>query len=269
MLITMWNAVNRRLLATAAVALPIVLTYGVAAAEIKVLSAVAMKPALDDLAPKFERATGHRLTISYEVAGELRKRIESGEFGDVTILPRPWFEPLLTQGKIAAHSQTIIARSTVGVSVRVGTPKPDISSVAAVRQSLLAAGSVVYADPARGASSGVHFVAVLEKLGIVDEMRPKTILIPGAGAAEVVARGEAQLAVSQTQDLIRVAGADYVGPLPPELQNTTDMVYSAGVLTSANDPDAAKALIKFLSGPEAVRVIKEKGMEPALGKAAL
>jgi molybdate transport system substrate-binding protein len=150
---------------------------------------------LDDLAPQFERVTGHRLTISYEVAGELRKRIESGEFGDVTILPRPWFEPLLAQGKIAAQSQMIIARSTVGVSVRVGTPKPDISSVAAVRQSLLAARSVVYADPARGASSGVHFVAVLEKLGIVDEMRPKTILIPGAGAAEVVARGEAQLAV--------------------------------------------------------------------------
>ena len=200
--------------------------------------------------------------MSYEVAGELRKRIESGELGDVTILPRPWFEPVLTQGKIDAKSQMIIARSTIGVSVRVGTPRPDIISVAAVRQSLLAAASVVYADPARGASSGVHFVAVLQKLGILDEMTPKTILIPGAGAAEVVARGEAQLAVSQTQDLIRVAGADYVGPLPPELQNATDMVYLAGVLASAKEPAAAKALIEFLSGPEAVRVIKDKGMEP-------
>ena len=255
---------NLRLLAAAAeVGLMILLTHGLAAAaEIKVLSAVAMRPALDELAPQFERATGHKLTISYAVAGELRKRIEGGEFGDMTILPRPWFEPLLTQGKITAGSQMILARSTVGVSVRAGAPKPDISSVEAVRRSLLAAKSIVYGDPAKGGASGVHFVRVLEKLGIVEEMKPKTILVPGAGAAEVVARGEAEIAVSQTIDLIRVAGADYVGPLPPELQNTTDFVFSAGVLASAKEPDAAKALIKFLSGPDAARVIKSKGMEP-------
>jgi molybdate transport system substrate-binding protein len=253
----------RSLTVAAEIGLIILLTHGVvAAAEIKVLSAVAMKTALDDLAPQFERATGHTLTISYAVAGELRKRIEAGEFGDITILPRPWFEPLLTQGKITPEDQMIIARSTVGVSVRAGTPKPDISSVEAVRRSLLAAKSIVYADPAKGGASGVHFIRVLEKLGIVEEMRPKTILIPGAGAAEVVARGEAQIAVSQTIDLIRVAGADYVGPLPLELQNTTDFVFYAGVLTSAKEPDAAKALIKFLAGPDAARIIKAKGMEP-------
>ena len=255
---------NLRLLAAAAqVGLMILLTHGLAvAAEVKVLSAVAMRSALDELAPQFERATGHKLTISYAVAGELRKRIEGGEFGDMTILPRPWFEPLLTQGKITAGSQMIVARSTVGLSVRAGAPKPDISSVDAVRRSLLAAKSIVYGDPAKGGASGVHFVRVLEKLGIVDEMKPKTILIPGAGAAEVVARGEAEVAVSQTIDLIRVAGADYVGPLPLELQNTTDFVFSAGVLTGSKEPDAAKALIKFLSGPDAARVIKAKGMEP-------
>ena len=258
---------NPRLLAAAAeIGLAILLTYGVAAAaEIKVLSAVAMKPALDELAPQFEHTTGHKLTISYAVAGELRKRIEGGESGDVTILPRPWFEPLLTQGSITAGSQVIVARSTVGMSVRAGAPKPDISSVEATKRSLLAAKSIVYGDPARGGASPVHFVRVLEKLGIVEQMKPKTILIPGAGAAEVVARGEAEIAVSQTIDLIRVAGADYVGPLPPELQNTTDFVFSAGVLTSAKQPDAARALIKFLSGPDAARVIKAKGMEPGAG----
>jgi molybdate transport system substrate-binding protein len=255
---------NLRLLAAAAeVGLMILLTHGLAAAaEIKVLSAVAMRSALDELAPQFERTTGHKLTISYAVAGELRKRIEGGEFGDMTIMPRPWFEPLLTQGKITEGSQMIVARSTVGVSVRAGTPKPDISSVEAVRRSLLAAKSIVYGDPAKGGASGVHFVRVLEKLGIVEEMKPKTILIPGAGAAEVVARGEAEIAVSQTIDLVRVAGADYVGPLPSELQNTTDFVFSAGVLASAKESDAAKVLIKFLSGPDAARVIKSKGMEP-------
>ena len=158
---------NLRLLAAAAeVGLMILLTHGLAvAAEVKVLSAVAMRPALDELAPQFERTTGHKLTISYAVAGELRKRIEGGEFGDMTILPRPWFEPLLTQGKITAGSQVILARSTVGVSVRAGAPKPDISSVEAVRRSLLAAKSIVYGDPAKGAASGVHFARVLEKLG--------------------------------------------------------------------------------------------------------
>jgi molybdate transport system substrate-binding protein len=254
---------NVRLLAAAEVGLMILLMHGLAAAaEIKVLSAVAMRPALDDLAPQFERTTGHKLTISYAVAGELRKRIEDGEPGDMTILPTPWFEPLLTQGKITAGSQVILARSTVGISVRAGAPKPDISSVEAVRRSLLAAKSIVYADPAKGGASGVHFVRVLEKLGIVEEMKPKTVLVPGAGAAEVAARGEAEIAVSQTIDLIRVGGADYVGPLPPELQNTTDFVFSAGVLANARESDAAKALIKFLTAPDAARVIKAKGMEP-------
>ena len=131
-----------------------------------------------------------------------------------------------------------------------------------MRRSLLAAKSIVYGDPAKGGASGVHFVRVLEKLGIVEEMKPKTILVPVAGAAEVVARGEAEIAVSQTIDLVRVAGVDYVGPLPPELQNTTDFVFSAGVLTGSKEPDAARALIKFLSGPDAARVIKAKGMEP-------
>src|SRR5512133_2333590 len=156
-------------------ALMLLLTCGLAvAAEVKVLSAVAMRPVLDDLAAEFERTTAHKVTIDYAVAGELRKRIENGEFADMTILPRPWFEPLLAQGKIAAGSQMILARSTVGVSVRAGAPKPDISSVDAVRRSLLTATSIVYADPARGGASGVHFAQVLAKLGIADEMKPKT-----------------------------------------------------------------------------------------------
>lgn len=177
----------------------------------------------------------------------------------MAILPRPWFEPLLVQGRIAPGTQVVLARSTVGVSVRADAPKPDISSVDAVRRSLLKATSIVYADPARGGATGVHFAHVLEQLGIVEEMKPKTMLIRGAGAAEVVARGEAQIAISQTIDLIRVTGADYVGALPPELQNTSDFVFLAGLLAFAKEPDAAKALIKFLSGPEAARMIKIRG----------
>jgi molybdate transport system substrate-binding protein len=256
---------NLRLLAAAAkVGLMILLTQGLAAqaAEIKVLSAVAVRSALDDLAPKFERTSGHKVTISYATAGELRNRIQGGEFGDMTILPKPAFEPLVTQGRIVSGNTAVFARSSVGVSVRVGAPKPDISSVDAVRRSLLAAKSIVYADPSKGGASGIHFVRVLERLGIVEEMKPKTKLIPGAGAAEVVARGEAEIAVSQTIDLLRVAGTDYVGPLPPELQNTSDFVFSVGILAGAKESDAAKALMKFLLTPEAAQVIKAKGMEP-------
>ena len=227
------------------------------AAEIKVLSAVAMKAAFDDLAREFERTSGHKVTVSYATA-----RIQDGEFGDMTILPRPVFEALVTQAKIDRGSSAVFARSTVGVSVRSGAPKPDISSADAVRRTMLAAKSVVYADPAQGGASGIHFAKVLERLGIVEEMRPKTKLVPVAGAAEVVAKGEAEIAVSQTIDLLRVAGTDYVGPLPPELQNTSDFVFLAGILTGAKQAEAVKVLIQFLQSPGAAGVVKAKGLEP-------
>ena len=231
-------------------------------AEIKVLGAVAMQTALNELAQAFESTTSHKVTISYATAGVLNNRIQGGEFADMTVLPRPVFEALVTGGKIVPGSSSVFAKSTVGVSVRTGAPKPDISSVEAVKRSLLAAKSIVYADPAQGAASGIHFARVLERLGIVEEMRPKTKLISVAGAAEIVAKGEAEIAVSQTSDLIRVVGADYVGPLPPELQNTSDFVFLTGILTGAKESDAAKALIQYLRTPEAARVIKAKGLEP-------
>src|SRR4051812_10540609 len=146
----------------------------VKAAEVKVLSAVAMQAALDDLARAFEQATGHRVTVSYATAGVLAGRIQSGEAADMTILPRPVFEGLVARGRIAPADAVVFARSTVGVSVRAGAAKPDIGSVEAVRRSLLAARSVVYADPAQGGASGIHFARVLERLGIADEVRAKT-----------------------------------------------------------------------------------------------
>jgi molybdate transport system substrate-binding protein len=232
------------------------------AAEIKVLSAVAMQAALDDIALAFERTTAHKVTISYATAGVLNNRIQSGESADVTILPKPVFEALVERGKILPGSAARFAQSTVGISVRVGAPKPDIGSVDALKRSLLAAKSIVYADPAKGAASGIHFARVLERLGIVDEMKPKTKLVPGAGAAEIVAKGEAEIAVSQTIDLIRVSGAEYVGPLPPELQNTSDFVFLAGLLTGAQQTEAAKALIQHLRTPDSARIITGKGLTP-------
>ena len=226
------------------------------------LSAVAVKSALDDLAANFERATGDKLTISYATAGEVIKRVQGGESADVTILPKPRMDELVQQGTITPASTANFASAAVGVAVRAGAPKPDISSPDALKRSLLAAKSISYADPAKGGASGVHFAGVLERLGIADEMKPKTKLVPGPEAPDLAARGEVEIAVAMVPEILPVRGVDLVGPLPQELQNKTDFAYTAGILTEAKQPAAAKALIEFISGPAAAPVVKSKGLEP-------
>ena len=227
------------------------------------LSAVAVKSALDDLAANFERATGDKLTISYATAGEVIRRVQGGESADVTILPKPRMDELVQQSKIMPGGSTAnFASAAVGVAVRAGAPKPDISSPDALKRLLLAAKSISYADPAKGGASGVHFAGVLERLGIADEMKPKTKLVPGPEAPDLAARGEVEIAVAMVPEILPVRGVDLVGPLPQELQNKTDFAYTAGILTEAKQPAAAKALIEFISGPAAAPVVKSKGLEP-------
>jgi molybdate transport system substrate-binding protein len=232
------------------------------ALPIRVLSAVAMRAVLDDLALEFERQTGHKVTITYATAGAVRDRIQGGEMVDLTILPRPAMDPVVKQGKIASGTVAVFARSAVSVAVRAGTPKSDISTVAAFKRAMLAAKSVAYADPARGGGSGIHFASVLERLGIVEEMKPKTKLVPGDESVQLVAKGEAEIAVVNTPVILREPGVELVGPLPAELQNTVDFVFFVGVGVNAKEPEAAKALIKHLLAPDAARVIKAKGLEP-------
>jgi molybdate transport system substrate-binding protein len=232
------------------------------AAEIKVLSAVAMKPALDDLAQEYERKTGLTVRTTYATAGIVRDRIQDGETVDVAILPKSAFDPLLTQGKIAPGTATVVARSLVAVAVPAGAPKPDISTVDALRRSLLAAKSIVYPDPTKGGATGIHAARVIERLGITAEMKPKTTLVPGSEYAEILAKREADLAIVQPMVVLGVPGVELVGPLPAELQNTSDFVFWAGVGASAKEANAASAFIKYLLAPYAARVIKAKGMEP-------
>ena len=229
--------------------------------EIKVLSAVVMKSALDELARDFERATGHRVTLAYGPAGAVKDRIEGGEVFDLTILPRPIIGRLQAQGKIAPDSTAVLARSEVSVCVRAGAPKPDIGSVDSFKRSLLAANSVAYSDPAKGGASGIHFARVLDRLGIAEQMKPKSKLT-GPDSAEFVARGEAELCINQAMEIKRTVGVDLVGPLPAGLQNTTDFVFTAGIASNAPQPGAAKAFISFLRAPHAARVIEAKGMKP-------
>jgi len=235
---------------------------GADAAEIRVLSAVAMKPALDDLAPEFERRTGHTVKMAYATAGIVSDRIRGGEAIDVAILPRSAFDPVLTQGKIVSGTATIVARSLVAVAVPAGAPKPDISTVETLKRSLLATKSVVYPDPTKGGATGIHAARVIERLGITAEMQPKTTLVPGSEYAEVLAKREAELGIVQPMVVLGVPGVELVGPLPAELQNTTDFVFWAGVGASAKEAEIASTFIKYLLAPDAARAIKAKGMEP-------
>jgi molybdate transport system substrate-binding protein len=254
------------LIAVAAMSVLLTQQSVASAAEIKVLAAVAMKPALDDLFPEFERTTGHKITVAYATAGVIRDRIRGGEAFDVTIVPRSAFNALATQGKIADGTAASVAQSMVAVAVRTGTPKPDISSVEALKRSLLAAKSIVYSDPKKGGATGIHFARVLDRLGITEDVNRKATLTPGGEYADVLARGEAEIAIVQPMVVLNVPGVELVGPLPAELQNTTDFVFVAGVAADAKEPGAAKALITYLLAPDAARVIKAKGMEPGEAK---
>ena len=230
------------------------------AAEVKVLTSVALTSALDELAQQFERATGDKLTIGYSLIADIRKRILEGESADVIILSRPVMDELQKQDKFAAGSIVNVAGTAVSVAARAGAPKPDITSVDAFKSLLLAAKSIVYADPAKGGASGVYFARVLDRLGIAEQMKAKTILVPGAQAADVVAKGEAELGVGQASEIVPVTGAQLVGPLPGEYASMT--VFTAGIGAGSKAPDAAKALIQFLTGPSAAPVFKSKGFEP-------
>jgi molybdate transport system substrate-binding protein len=232
-----------------------------AGAEIKVLTAGAFKQVLLALVPDFERATGHKVTLQNDTVGALTKRIAGGEAFDLAVLTPKAVDELANTGKFVAGSRANLARVGVGVVVKDGTPKPDIGSVAAFKQALLAAKSVAYIDPAAGGSSGIYVAGLLDKLGIAGEVKPKAKLIPGGAVAEHVAKGEAELGIHQISEILPVKGVTLVGPLPAEIQNYT--VYAAGLGAQAKDGDAANALLKTLTSPAAAEVLKSKGMEPA------
>jgi len=234
---------------------------GAAGAEIKVLTAGAFKQVLLALLPDFERTSGHKVTVENDTVGALTKRIEGGEVFDLAVLTPKAVDDLAKEGKFAAGSRANLARVGIGVVVKDGTPKPDISSLAAFKQALLAAKSVAYIDPAAGGSSGIYVAGLLDKLGIAAEVKPKAKLIPGGAVAEHVAKGEAELGIHQISEILPVKGVTLVGPLPVEIQNYT--VYAAGVGAHAKESDAAKALLKTLTSPAAAEVLKSKGMEPA------
>jgi molybdate transport system substrate-binding protein len=231
------------------------------AAEIKVLTAGAFKQVVLALVPDFEKATGHKIVLDNDTAGALVKRIRDGEAFDVAVITPGAIDDLAKDGKVAAGSRANLARVGVGVAVKEGAPRPDISTVEAFKRAVLAAKSVAYIDPASGGSSGVYVAGLLDKLGIADQVKPKARLKQGGAVAELIASGEAELGIHQISEILPVKGVVLVGPLPAEIQNYT--VYAAGLGAASKQPEAAKAFIRQLTGEAATSVLKAKGMEPA------
>jgi molybdate transport system substrate-binding protein len=227
------------------------------AAGIKVLCSNSLHAVLKELVPAFERAGGHKVAISYETAVQALTSIRNGATADAIILNAPSIDELTKQGKIASGSSRTLARCGIGIAVRAGAPRPDIGSVAQLKRALLGAQSIAHTEVG---ASGIHFMKLIEKLGIAAQVKAKTHTRPGGLIGELVANGEAALAVQQIPELMAVAGIDVVGPLPDELQATTTV--TAAVFSDARQPDAALAFLAFLSTPAAARVFKAKGFDP-------
>jgi molybdate transport system substrate-binding protein len=236
------------------------LAHGAAAAEVRVLTAGAMKKVILGVAPDFERATGHKVVLDNDTAGALARRIEGGEAVDLAVISAPVIDGLIGKGKLAP-GRTDLATVGIGVVVKEGAPLPDISSADAFKRLLLAAKSIAQVDPASGGSSGIYLAGLYERLGIADEIKPKLVLVHGGSSAALVAKGEAEIAIQQISEIIAVSGVRFAGPLPKEIQNVT--TYSAAIGADAKEPDAARALIALLRGSQAASALRLRGMEPA------
>jgi molybdate transport system substrate-binding protein len=231
-------------------------------AEIEVLGFLSLRPILTELAPTFERTTGNRLAVDYDSVNSMSARTTAGETADVIVTSRSALDDLAKRDRIVAGSVVDFARISIRLFVRAGAPKPDIGTVDAMKRTLLAAESIAFTDPTRGALAGRAFADALGRLGIADQLKPKSKSIQGLGSQVVtaVADGAAAIGAAPTNDLTPApAGIDILGPLPKELG--TDVVISAGVPTTARAPSAAAALIAFLASPAAASAITAHGME--------
>jgi len=227
------------------------------AAEIKVLCSNGIKAVVDELVPQFERATGHRVVLTFEPSTQLKKRIDAGEPFDLTVLTPPLIDAAIKDGKIASDSRTVLARSGLGLSIRASARKPDVGTVDAFKRALVAAKSITYAQ--QGASAA-PFEALVEKLGIAAQLKPKYVLRDTAAqVGEAVASGTVELGVAPVSEILPVKGVELVGAFPADVQSYVVMV--AGVSASAKEKDAAGNLIAFLTAPANLSVIKAKGME--------
>jgi molybdate transport system substrate-binding protein len=234
------------------------LVSGIAqAAEIQVLASNATKEAYLELVPQFEQTTGHKVTTTWSGTVDIKKRLAAGETYDVLIMAGPEIDEFIKQGKIVAGSRVDLAKSGVGVAVRAGAPKPDISSADGLKAALLSAKSIGYSQ----GPSGTYLVGLFQRMGIADAIRDKVkVSKVGQPVGNLIASGEAEIGFQQVSELLPVKGIEFLGPLPGSIQQIT--TFSGGLFAAAKQPEAAKALVTFLASPAATPVKKKHGLDP-------
>jgi molybdate transport system substrate-binding protein len=226
------------------------------AADIKLLEGNALNAVMEELGPQFEKATENKLGVTLGTSAQLKARIDSGEAFDAVLLTEAALDELATAGKVADAPRAAIARAGIGVAIRKGAAKPDLSTTEAFKQAMLNAKSIGFVDQTPTAAA---LKAIFAKLGIADEIKAK-IKPLNIQAAVAVANGDVEIAMTQISEILPYPGVELAGPLPPDIQTYT--VFSGGISAAAKNAEAAAALIKFLTSPEAKALIKAKGMEP-------
>lgn len=226
--------------------------------EIKVLGSGALHEVGLELIPQFEKSSGHKVTVTWTGTAKIKQQIAAGEVFDLVLVGAPEVDKFIAEGRMVAGSRVDLAKSGVGVAVKAGAPKPDISSGEAVKKAMLAAKSVAYST----GPSGLYVQSMMAKLGIAEEMKAKSKqTAPGSRVGQYLARGDAELGFQQISELIHETGIDYLGPLPPDVQHYTN--FSSGIGSASKEQGAAKALQAFLSAPAAATAIRQNGLEPA------
>ncbi len=249
----------RKILVTSAATF-LVASSSAQAAEIRALITTAMDAAIVVLVPQFEKASGHKVSFSYDPSGGLARRLRGGEFADMILVASPELDKLISEGHVAGP-RTDISRTGIGIAVKKGAPKPDVSTPEALKRTLLAAKSVGHTAPAGGGITALHLLRTFEKLGIAKEVAAKTKLAaggPNGRVSTLIMNGEAEIAFQQVSELMTNPEVEVIGMLPDELQQIT--INSAGITAIAKEPNAARALIRYLISPEAMAVYKKTGL---------
>ena len=228
------------------------------AAEVNVIASTAMREVLEELVPMFERASGHKVAVSFQSGAVLPVKVKEGAQADLVVTTPETIGDLVKEGKVVAGTRADFVLSGAGVAVRAGAPKPDISTPEAFKAALLAAKSVGYSQ----GPSGVHFMATMVRLGIADQIKAKGVVPPlGQRVGALIAKGDAEIGVQQVTELLLIPGIDFVGPLPKELQ--ANIIYATATPSTAKEKEATAALVKFISSEPALPIIRKLGLEPA------
>ena len=262
---TIFSTLSRRA-ALAGIGLLLCAAGAAFAADIKVMSSGGFTAAYNELTPRYEQASKNTVSTAYGASmgnapDSIPSRLARGEAADIVILAAPALDELIKQGRVVAGSRVDLARSTIGMAVRAGAPRPDIGTVEALRQTLLQAKSIAYSASASGTYLSTE---LFQRLGVAEQVKDKAMRIVSERVGTVVARGDAEIGFQQVSELLPIAGIDYVGPIPDAVQQVT--IFAAGIAAGAREPEAARDLINYLASPAAAPTIQKTGMEPVVPK---